>query len=98
MTESFLYAAARTPFGRFGGALAETRPDDLAAIALRGVLAKAPELDPAEIGDVVLGQRQRRRRGQPQRRPDGGAARRPARVGPARPRSTGCAAPASTPR
>ena len=31
MTESFLYAAARTPFGRFGGALAETRPDDLAA-------------------------------------------------------------------
>ena len=55
MTESFLYAAARTPFGRFGGALAETRPDDLAAIALRGVLAKAPQLDPAEIGDVVWG-------------------------------------------
>ena len=55
MTESFLYAAARTPFGRFGGALAETRPDDLAAIALRGVLARAPQLDPAEIGDVVWG-------------------------------------------
>jgi acetyl-CoA acyltransferase len=55
MTESFLYAAARTPFGRFGGALAETRPDDLAAVALRGVLAKAPQLDPAEIGDVVWG-------------------------------------------
>ncbi|MFL6132541.1 MAG: thiolase family protein [Nocardioidaceae bacterium] len=55
MTASFLYAAARTPFGRFGGALAEVRPDDLAAIAMTGVLAKTPALDPAEIGDVVWG-------------------------------------------
>ena len=55
MTASFLYAAARTPFGRFGGALAEVRPDDLAAIALSGVLAKIPALDPAEIGDVFWG-------------------------------------------
>ncbi|MCW2794417.1 MAG: putative acyl-CoA thiolase, partial [Nocardioides sp.] len=55
MTASFLYAATRTPFGRFGGALAEVRPDDLAAVAIRGVLAKAPELDPAAIGDVVWG-------------------------------------------
>ena len=56
MTRSaFLYAAARTPFGRFGGALAETRPDDLAAVALGGVLAKVPGLDPARIGDVVWG-------------------------------------------
>ncbi|GAA1904646.1 thiolase family protein [Nocardioides lentus] len=52
---AYLYAAARTPFGRFGGALAETRPDDLAATALTGVLAKAPDLDPARIGDVVWG-------------------------------------------
>ncbi len=52
---AYLYAAARTPFGRFGGALAQTRPDDLAAVALRGVLAKAPGLDPARIGDVVWG-------------------------------------------
>ncbi len=36
MTESYLYAATRTPFGRFGGALAEVRPDDLAAVALTG--------------------------------------------------------------
>lgn len=42
MTASFVYAAARTPFGRFGGALAEVRPDDLAAAALSGVLGKAP--------------------------------------------------------
>ncbi|HET9422940.1 MAG TPA: thiolase family protein [Nocardioides sp.] len=53
--EAFVYAAARTPFGRFGGALAEVRPDDLAAVALKGVLAKAPDLDPATIGDVVWG-------------------------------------------
>jgi acetyl-CoA acetyltransferase family protein len=55
MTESFVYAAARTPFGRFGGALAESRPDDLAAVALTGVLAKAPGLDPALIDDVLWG-------------------------------------------
>jgi acetyl-CoA acetyltransferase family protein len=55
VTSSYVYAAARTPFGRFNGALAEVRPDDLAATALSGVLAKAPDLDPAEIGDVVWG-------------------------------------------
>ncbi|MDE0777139.1 MAG: thiolase family protein [Nocardioides sp.] len=52
---AYLYAAARTPFGRFGGALAQVRPDDLAAVALRGVLDRAPGLDPARIGDVVWG-------------------------------------------
>jgi acetyl-CoA acyltransferase len=52
---SYLYAAARTPFGRFGGALADVRPDDLAAVALRGVLAKTSDLDPAAIEDVVWG-------------------------------------------
>ena len=52
---AYLYAAARTPFGRFGGALAGIRPDDLAATALAGVLAKAPDLDPYEIGEVVWG-------------------------------------------
>ncbi len=56
MTSSaHLYAAARTPFGRFGGALAAVRPDDLAAAALTGVLAKTPGLDPADIDDVVWG-------------------------------------------
>ncbi|MEV4103777.1 thiolase family protein [Nonomuraea sp. NPDC049649] len=55
MGSAFVYAAARTPFGKFGGALAGVRPDDLAAAALRGVLAKAPALDPADIGDVVWG-------------------------------------------
>ncbi|MDT0393709.1 MULTISPECIES: thiolase family protein [Streptomyces] len=55
MTESYVYAAARTPFGRYAGALAEVRPDDLAARAISGVLAKTPTLDPADIGDVVWG-------------------------------------------
>jgi acetyl-CoA acyltransferase len=55
VSDAFLYAAARTPFGRFGGALAEVRPDDLAAVAISGVLAKAPGLDPEAIDDVVWG-------------------------------------------
>ncbi|PBI91940.1 3-oxoadipyl-CoA/3-oxo-5,6-dehydrosuberyl-CoA thiolase [Rhodococcus erythropolis] len=55
MTDVFVYAAARTPFGRFGGALAKVRPDDLAATAITGVLGKVPALDPAEIGEVVWG-------------------------------------------
>src|SRR5690242_453908 len=55
MADAFVYAAARTPFGRFGGALAEVRPDDLAAGVVTAVLAKAPSLDPAEIADVVWG-------------------------------------------
>ncbi|MFE7214078.1 thiolase family protein [Streptomyces sp. NPDC001698] len=55
MSDAYLYAAARTPFGRFNGALAGARPDDLAATALTGLLAKAPGLDHAAIGDVVWG-------------------------------------------
>jgi acetyl-CoA acetyltransferase family protein len=55
VTASFLYAACRTPFGRFGGALAEVRPDDLAATTLSGVLAQVGDLDPKRIGDVIWG-------------------------------------------
>lgn len=51
----FLYSATRTPFGRFGGALAGVRPDDLAAHALTGLLARTPALDPAGVDDVVWG-------------------------------------------
>ena len=54
-TPAFVYAAVRTPFGRFGGALADVRPDDLAATAITGLLAKTPGLDPERIGDVVWG-------------------------------------------
>src|SRR5918992_1411417 len=55
MTVAFVYAAVRTPFGRFGGALAEVRPDDLAATALTGLLSRTPDLDPTVIDDVVWG-------------------------------------------
>ena len=55
MTNAFVYAATRTPFGRFGGALADVRPDDLAASAVTALLAKVPDLDPERIGDVVWG-------------------------------------------
>jgi acetyl-CoA acyltransferase len=55
MTAAFVYAAVRTAFGRYGGALAGVRPDDLAAIVLNGVLDKAPTLDRAAIGDVAWG-------------------------------------------
>ncbi|MEU3340050.1 thiolase family protein [Streptomyces sp. NPDC006668] len=52
---AFIYAATRTPFGRFNGALAGVRPDDLAAAAITSTLARVPGLDPAAIGDVVWG-------------------------------------------
>lgn len=50
-----IYAAVRTPFGRFGGGLAQIRPDDLAASVINSTLAKVPDLDPAAIGEVVFG-------------------------------------------
>jgi acetyl-CoA acetyltransferase family protein len=52
---AYIYGAVRTPFGRFGGALAKTRPDDLAAGALKALLERSPDLDPAQIEDVILG-------------------------------------------
>ena len=55
MTSAYVYACARTPFGKLGGALAEVRPDDLAATALSGLLAKTPGLEPYLIGEVVWG-------------------------------------------
>jgi acetyl-CoA acyltransferase len=55
MTASYIYGAVRTPFGRYGGALAEVRPDDLAAHALRALLDRVPALDVERIDDVILG-------------------------------------------
>ncbi|HVQ59780.1 MAG TPA: thiolase family protein [Solirubrobacterales bacterium] len=52
---AFIYEAVRTPFGRYGGALAGVRPDDLAAHSVRALLERVPGLDPAEIDDVILG-------------------------------------------
>jgi 3-oxoadipyl-CoA thiolase len=52
---AYLVDGIRTPIGRYGGALAAVRPDDLAAHVLRSLLARHPSLDPAAIDDVVLG-------------------------------------------
>ena len=52
---AYVYAAVRTPFGRFNGGLSGVRPDDLAATAMRGVLAALPDLDPQDVGEVVWG-------------------------------------------
>ena len=52
--QAHLYDAVRSPFGRFGGALASTRPDDLAAATLKAVVERTG-LDPAAIDEVVLG-------------------------------------------
>jgi acetyl-CoA acyltransferase len=51
----YVVDAVRTPIGRYNGALASVRPDDLAAHAIRELLARTPDLDPARIEDVYLG-------------------------------------------
>ncbi|MGE5729565.1 MAG: thiolase family protein [Gemmatimonas sp.] len=54
MNEAVIVDAVRTPIGRHGGALARVRPDDLAAVSLRAILART-DIDPAAIDDVLLG-------------------------------------------
>jgi acetyl-CoA acetyltransferase family protein len=54
-SEVFVYDAVRTPFGRYAGALAGCRPDDLAAHVIRALIGRAPELDPVRVDEVVLG-------------------------------------------
>lgn len=55
MSEVFVYDAVRIPFGRYAGALAGCRPDDLAAHVVRTLVGRAPGLDPARVDEVVLG-------------------------------------------
>lgn len=55
MTNSYVYDAVRTPFGRFGRGLAQVRPDDLAAGTLSALAARHPALDPGTVDEVVLG-------------------------------------------
>ena len=52
--EAWIVAALRTPFGRYGGALASVRPDDLAAAVIRALVDRTG-IDPALIEDVILG-------------------------------------------
>ncbi|MCB1474228.1 MAG: 3-oxoadipyl-CoA thiolase, partial [Rhodobiaceae bacterium] len=55
MTDAFICDYVRTPIGRYGGALANVRTDDLAAIPLAALLARNSALDPAAIDEVWMG-------------------------------------------
>jgi 3-oxoadipyl-CoA thiolase len=55
MTEAFICDAVRTPIGRYGGALAGLRTDDLAALPLAALMKRNPTLDAAAIDEVILG-------------------------------------------
>src|ERR1700741_2585869 len=56
MRDVVLVSSVRTPVGRaFKGTLRATRPDELAAVAIKGALERVPQLDSKEIEDVILG-------------------------------------------
>ncbi|MCB0818304.1 MAG: 3-oxoadipyl-CoA thiolase, partial [Flavobacteriales bacterium] len=55
MTNAYLVDAIRTPIGNFAGTLAPVRTDDLAALVIRALMDRHPELDPAAVEDVILG-------------------------------------------
>jgi 3-oxoadipyl-CoA thiolase len=55
VNDVYVVDAVRTPFGRYNGGLAGVRPDDLAAHAVRELLARSPQLDPSLIEDVYFG-------------------------------------------
>src|SRR5947209_12238987 len=56
MREVVIASAVRTPVGRaYKGGLRATRPDDIAAVAIKGALARVPQIDAKEIDDVILG-------------------------------------------
>ncbi len=55
MTDVFLCDAIRTPIGRYAGALAQVRPDDLLAHAIKALMTRSPTLDWALVDDVIMG-------------------------------------------
>jgi acetyl-CoA acyltransferase len=55
MTAAYLYDAVRTPFGRFNGALAGVRPDDLASYVITALLERNPLLEGAAVDEVIFG-------------------------------------------
>ncbi len=55
MRDAFICDGVRTPVGRYGGALAAVRTDDLGAVPLRALLARYPQLDLGRIDDVIFG-------------------------------------------
>jgi len=55
MNDAFICDAVRTPIGRYGGALAHVRADDLAAIALQALMERNPQVQWAQVDDILLG-------------------------------------------
>ncbi len=55
MNGAYIYDAIRTPIGRFGGALAGVRADDLAAVPIEALIRRHPELEWSAVDDVILG-------------------------------------------
>ena len=55
MPEAFIYDAVRTPFGRYAGALAQVRTDDLAAVPIKALVARNPGIDWTAVEDVIYG-------------------------------------------
>ncbi|WP_302467773.1 3-oxoadipyl-CoA thiolase [Pseudomonas maumuensis] len=55
LPHALIIDAVRTPIGRYGGALSSVRPDDLAAVPIKALMARHPGLDWAALDDVILG-------------------------------------------
>src|SRR5947207_8498240 len=55
MAEAFVCDAIRTPIGRYGGALAKVRTDDLAAVPIKALMRRNPKVDWAALDEVYLG-------------------------------------------
>ena len=55
MTEAFICDAIRTPIGRYGGALASVRPDDLGAVPLKALMERNPQVDWTAVDDIIYG-------------------------------------------
>ena len=55
MNAAYVIDAVRSPFGRYAGALSGARPDDLAAHVVKSLVERNPNLDPAQIDDVIFG-------------------------------------------
>ncbi|MGO4570544.1 3-oxoadipyl-CoA thiolase [Microvirga sp. 2TAF3] len=55
MAEAYICAGVRTPIGRYGGVLAAVRPDDMAGLVLRELMARVPSLPAEAIDDVIMG-------------------------------------------
>ena len=53
MLEAFVCDALRTPIGRYGGALSSVRADDLAAVPLRGLMARNPNVGWSAVDDLI---------------------------------------------